>query len=114
MITQLRHQLLILVTLVADGLERVSVLVLLDGKLAKATAQIVVFLRQHFDLLLDLMNRNRKPHMCEKKKRELLKRKLLTNFRMKSQTLFLFCLTAVTIFSICWRNSPLPAELVID
>jgi hypothetical protein len=30
-------------------------LVLLDGKLAKATAQIVVFLRQHFDLLLDLI-----------------------------------------------------------
>ena len=29
-------------------------------------------------------------------------------------TLFLFCLTVVTIFSICWRNSPLPAELVID
>ena len=29
-------------------------------------------------------------------------------------TLFLFCLTAETILSICWRNSPLPAELLID
>lgn len=66
-IAQLRHQLLVLVTLVADGLERVSVLVLLDGKLAKATAQIVVFLCQHFDLLLDLVNRKRKPHARKNK-----------------------------------------------
>jgi hypothetical protein len=50
--------------------------VLLDGKLAKATAQIVVFLRQHFDLLLDLIWTGIENHTREKKKKwELLKRK---------------------------------------
>lgn len=64
-IVQLRHQLLVFLTLVADGLESVSVLVLINGKLAKATAQILVFFCQHFDLLLDLVvNGRRKKKMA--------------------------------------------------
>jgi hypothetical protein len=51
---------------VADGLECITILVLFYVKLAKATAQIVVFLCQHFDLLLDLMNRKpQKKENCE-------------------------------------------------
>ena len=56
---QLGHQLLVLLAFVADGLECVAVLVLFGGKLAQASAQILVFFRQHFNLLLNLSERKK-------------------------------------------------------